>query len=346
MKRTDNLYLIIDILVSLENLLFCVLASIVLYYYLRRRYNLYKELKMITPEQLWSGSYQNHSKNLKIKSMISNFVILILIIEILKNFLSLIIYLIYWIFHLITYNTHWLLIHIEVIFVFSYIPLLCLFLKVLWLAYLHSPYKYTIMRWTAYIVLRIAAIYLIDKSEFIYDNGYIEKRIWSIIYPLIQTLISVFDIVVYLKYTRRFYQHLKARELEARWFYDRENYIENRYIRIHFLTASIAVGIAFSFFIMRTVTFELHRIVEVAYHVSLDHTFETFELKYISLALLIIENCFLVLYKSLQNLNYLYVFVVILYKYCRQKRNLTNVNSKIHSMVMEVQDDYYLIHDD
>ena len=345
MKQINNLYLIINILVSLENLLFCVLAMIVLLYYVRRWYSLNVEMKTITPEQLWSDSYKNHLKNLKIKAMISKFVVIILTVEILKNFLSLMIYLLYWIFHIITFEIHWLLLNIESIFVFSYFPLLCLLLKVLWLAYVHFPYKYTIMRWTAYIVLRIVAIYFIDKSQFIYDNNSTEQSIWSILYPSIQTVIQVFDLVIYFKYSRRFYRHLKARELEARLFYDKDNYIENRYIRFHFLIASIIVGIAFFFYIIKIVTFEFHRIVEVVYHILLDHSIKTFELKYISNAFLIIEFFFLVLYKSLQNLNYLYVFAVIVYKYCRQKRKLTNVNNKIHSLVLEVQGEYYSLHD-
>ena len=342
MKETDILYLVVDILVSLENIIFCVLALVVLYYYVRRRYYLFVEIQMITPEQLWSCSYQNHQKNLKIKAMISNFVIIILTVEISKNFLSFINYILYWIFHSITYEMHWMLLHLESIFLFSYVPILCLVLKVLWLVYLHFPYKYTIMRWTAYIVLRIVALYLIDELQFIYYDT--ERHIWLLLYPSIQTVLQVLDLVIYLKYSHRFYLHLKARELEAKLFYDKQNYFENRSIRIHFLVASIIVSVAFFFYIVKIVVFEIHRIVDMGFYVLSDHSFKSYH--YVSEAFLIIEFSFLFLYKSIQNLNYLYVFTVIVYKYCRQKRKLTNVNKRIHSLVTEFQDEYYLLHDD
>ena len=54
-------------------------------YYLSRRFKLYKEIREITVEQLWQPSYKNHLKNLEIKSMIANFIIIILLIEIPNN---------------------------------------------------------------------------------------------------------------------------------------------------------------------------------------------------------------------------------------------------------------------
>ena len=75
---------------SLSNLTFCLLASVVLCYYVRRRYLLARDIKNISSSDFINPCYQNHLKNLRIKSLISTFIIVILNCEILYYFASLV----------------------------------------------------------------------------------------------------------------------------------------------------------------------------------------------------------------------------------------------------------------
>ena len=70
---------------SILSTIFCILALFVLVYYIRRRYKLYKEINRIPQEMLINESYRNHLKNLKIKCLINNFIIVILVIEFIQN---------------------------------------------------------------------------------------------------------------------------------------------------------------------------------------------------------------------------------------------------------------------
>ena len=115
---------------------FCILATIVLMYYVRRRYILHLYMRDITPEMLWLMSYINHRKNLKIQAMIANFVIIIILVEITNNIANIYNNLVL----LIPYNEQLLIlmVHVRCYTQLSHVPLLCLLLKVIWLAYLHA----------------------------------------------------------------------------------------------------------------------------------------------------------------------------------------------------------------
>ena len=173
MNTTSNTYIVsfskivTDFILSFATFTFCVLATIVLIYFIRRRYHLYWEIRQITIEQLWNPCFQNHLKNLKIKCMITNFVLIILFVEIVNNFLSFFDCFKAWVqyYHLSDFNNKTLytvIYRVTFISRICYVPILCMVMKVLWLAYLHCPYKYTIKRWTAYIVIRIVAVYIVS----------------------------------------------------------------------------------------------------------------------------------------------------------------------------------------
>ena len=156
---------------------FCFFSLIILVYYIRRRYHLYLEMKAITTEQLWFLSFQNHLKNLKIKALIANFVMIILLVEIGTRVCFF--YVERWffveLFHInFTCASEGMLYEmtfaLEVVTQSAYIPLVGLFVKVVWLVYLHSPYKYSIMKWVAYIVMKIIAVYTCLKIEPIFSK--------------------------------------------------------------------------------------------------------------------------------------------------------------------------------
>ena len=140
-------------------LIFCLLSTCVLIYYIRRRYMLHVEIKGISRENLWYPNYRNHLKNLKIKAMISNFIIIILLDEFLNNLTNT--YLEVQFIRDRNSVTESIMFNLRYITQYCYFPLLCCLLKVLWLAYLHSPYQYTVMRWVAYMVLRSVVYYLV-----------------------------------------------------------------------------------------------------------------------------------------------------------------------------------------
>ena len=59
----------------------------------------------------------------------------------------------------------------------------------------------------------------------------------------------LFDFIKYVYYSERLYSHLKSCEKEIRLFhFDKEAYIYNRWIRIHFLVGNILVTNAFFIF--------------------------------------------------------------------------------------------------
>ena len=81
---------------SLLPIQFCLLSLFVLAYYTRRRYRLYKEIRRVPHNLLILEGYRNHLKNLKLKCIISNFIIVILVLEFSANFGEVIHYLPCW----------------------------------------------------------------------------------------------------------------------------------------------------------------------------------------------------------------------------------------------------------
>ena len=313
---------------------FCLLASVVLIYYVRRRYLLYLDMKSISQDELTLLSFQNHRKNLRIKALISNFIVIIVIIEIL----------IYLSFSLLSidyleeYSStlfknmlrvltkfSYIYKYISVISYFCHLPMLSLLLKVLWLIYLHSPYKYTIIRWTWYIVIRCVLF-----SIFCYFQSTSQCSIgWhDIICNTIEAIymfVSVSDLIIYLVYARRLYIQLKSRETEARWCKDRAEYRNARSLRLHYKIATILVAIAMcsitifqNLAISKTIlsSFIGHAVIH-----QIDDFYKYFEFFEFTTYILLF------------NLNYLYIVSMIVFNYCKQNRQLTNVNNKIKPIV-------------
>ena len=55
---------------------------------------------------------------------------------------------------------------------YSLVPVLSMLIYFLWLAYRKYEYKYTIIRWKWYIVIRIFLIYLIETNIIIIPRDY------------------------------------------------------------------------------------------------------------------------------------------------------------------------------
>ena len=326
-------------IITILSFTFCLLASVVLIYYVRRRYLLHFEIKSISQDELMLQSFQNHRKNLRIKALISNFIIIIVLLEIVYNLFLFFAYLLFSIIaihfdinsvevleRLVVFNNYLNLISYQ-----CHLPILCMFLKVLWLIYLHSPYKYTIIRWTWYIVVRCVVFSIDDyflTSNLLPIHWYtplfiINEAIFSFVY--------ISDFIIYLVYARRLYIQLKSREKEARWFKDRAEYRTARSLRLHYKIATILVAIA-----MCSITISRSR-----------DNFVIIILNFVSSNLFnLIRDYFnlrftYIVYIFQFNLNYLYIVSMMVFQYCKQKRQLTNVNKKIKPIVKNYHDTLY-----
>ena len=255
-QTIDTINAIEALVLFILSLIFCLLALFVLVHYIRRRYKLYKEINRITQELLIKESYRNHLKNLKIKCIINNFIVITVMIEVIQNLGQILIYFPLVIdyfklesnFHFLSEVQNYSFLF-DVPFYYSLVSVLSMMMDFLWLAYRKYEYKYTISRWTCYIVIRVLVAFLLQYSiNFIS----IPVDYQTIYYDLVNFLYGIFPIIDFIKfvyYARKFYLHLKSREKEIRLFYfDKKAYLDSKYLRIHFKIATILVGIALFFF--------------------------------------------------------------------------------------------------
>ena len=86
-RNHDKEFVIGNLFETILPIPFCFLTLFILIYYIRRRCSLYQEIKRIPRELLLMESYQNHLKNLSIMAIINNFIIAILLFELIQIFL-------------------------------------------------------------------------------------------------------------------------------------------------------------------------------------------------------------------------------------------------------------------
>ena len=338
---------------SLLILPFCVLALFALVYYIRRRYKLYKEIKRIPKDRLILEEYKNYLKNLKLKCIINNFIIIILMIEIAQNVCQFLAYFPYWIIDFLKdCPLYWeLLFYSNMLFPTircSFVPVLSMMMDFLWLAYRKYEYKYTIIRWTWYIVIRALVLFLIQYSDYtnlvpldyqaahaLYDCF---KDILLLIFPII-------DFIQFVYYARRFYLHLKSREKEIKLFYfDKKAYLDSKYLRIHFKVATILVGTALFFYTLGT-----FGIITSIFNVIPFYSFSMPDYQLLYFTFLTISNNIIsyinnfsyLISKVLFILNYFYIFIVVAYKSYRDRKKLENINDYIRPIVKQYHDNYY-----
>ena len=336
---------------SLLTLPFCVLALFALVYYIRRRYKLYKEIKRIPQDLLILEEYKNYLKNLKLKCIINNFIIVILMIEIAQNLSQFIVYFPYWIIDfLVECPLYWELHYYSNLLYmpirYSFVPVLSMVMDFLWLAYRKYEYKYTIIRWTWYIVIRALVIFLIRYSSFtnlIIPLDY--QALYECFNDILLLIFPIIDFIQFVYYSRRFYLHLKSREKEIRLFYfDKKAYLDSKYLRIHFKIATILVGIALFFSalgssdtliaILNDIPYYSFSIpvYQLLYDIFLDLSYNFFNF-FTAFSFLISGVLF--------NLNYLYIFIVVVYKSYRDRKRLENINDYIKPIVKQYHDNYY-----
>ena len=219
---------------------FCVLALFVLAYYIRRRYKLYKEIKRIPKNLLILEEYKNHLKNLKLKCIINNFIIIILIIGIVQNVFQFIVYFPDWIIVFLVECPLYLELHYYSTLLYlpirySFVPVLSMMMAFLWLAYRKYEYKYTIIRWTWYIAIRALYLFLIEYSELTNLIPLDYQIIYDCFTEIPLLIFPIIDFMQFVYYARRFYLHLRSREKEIKLFYfDKKAYLDSKFLRIQF----------------------------------------------------------------------------------------------------------------
>ena len=344
----------VDIIGQLTNSLlplpFCVLALFALVYYIRRRYKLYKEIKRIPKNLLILEEYKNHLKNLKLKCIINNFIIIILMIEIVQNVFQFIIFfpaqIIDFLFECPLYwelRYYSILLYMPIKYLL--VPVLSMMMDFLWLAYRKYEYKYTIIRWTWYIVMRTFVMFLIEYFELMNLIPLDHRASYECFTEIILLIFPIIDFIQFVYYARRFYLHLKSRENEIRLFYfDKKAYLDSKYLRIHFKISTILVGIALFFFTLATslTVFAMFDSVlsTLSTPAGYQQLFNIFTLLFKSLSITIAIFSVLI-FEVLLNLNYLYIFIVVVYKSYRDRKRLENINDYIRPIVKKYHDNYY-----
>ena len=339
-------------ILSLLPLPFCVLALFVLVYYIRRRYKLYKEIKRIPQDLLILEEYKNYLKNLKLKCIINNFIIVILLIEIAQNVFQFLAYFPNQIIDFLVECPLYLeLQHYSTLLYlpirYSVVPVLTMMMAFLWLAYRKYEYKYTIIRWTWYIVIRTLVMFLTQYPKYTKLNliplNYLIPYYWFT--NILMGISPIIDFIQFVYYARRFYLHLKSREKEIRLFYfDKKAYLDSKFLRIHFKIATILVGTALFFYTLAiSGSISIRIDGDIRYYLfyipGYQQLYDILKISFnfidyiTTLSYLISEVLFM--------LNYLYIFIVVAYKSYRDRKKLENINDYIRPIMKKYHDNYY-----
>ena len=337
------------VILSILSLIFCVLVLFVLVYYIRRRYKLYKEINRIPQELLILESYKNHLKNLKITCIINNFILVILVMELLLYFGQILMYSPYVIEYFVKdFNIHFLkeLQNYSSLFTLPIycllVPVLTMMMDFLWLAYRKYEYKYTITRWTWYIVIRMSVVFLLEYFIDFISISADYQTIYSNFVSIIFSIFPIIDLIQFVYYARKFYFHLKSREKEIRLFYfDKKAYLDSKYLRIHFKIATILVVNALFFSTLSNSTAALSVILEIPYYYTVIPQQLHENLIIISYYFPFIANLSFIISQILFISNYLYIFIVVVYKSYRDGQKLKNINDYIKPIMKQYHDKYY-----
>ena len=337
------------VILSILSTIFCLLALFVLVYYIRRRYKLYKEINRIPQELLIMESYRNHLKNLRIKCIINNFIIVILVVEFLLYFGQILMYYPYVITSFVKeFNIHFLMelenysSQFTIPMYYSLVPVLSMMMDFLWLAYRKYEYKYTMNKWTWYIVIRILIVFLLENCiDFIsFSADY--KNIFNNLVNILSAIFPIIDLIQFVYYARKFYLHLKSREKEIRLFYfDKKAYLDSKYLRIHFKIATILVGIALFFLSLAKVETILLQFIlnDIPDYIHIPQKLHDISIVIYIMGLFV--NLSFIISQVLFIFNYLYIFIVVVYKSYRDGQKLKNINNYIKPIMKQYHDNYY-----
>ena len=213
----------------------------VLIYFLYQKYQIRIQIRNVPYSTIFNIDLDKVKKNLEIQSMVYNFVILMMMIEIITNvFLGI---------GAIGYSenvtstdrnlTKFIIVEqngylhyignlsgITIGFVF---PILCLFLIVLRRAFINLPYKKWVWKYSVYILIRAIVMLILLWFEITFNIG-----------MFMQLLLGIFDFYVYISCSRAFYVLLKGRRDEALYHSSRRDYLEKKRIAKQFFYTQVS----------------------------------------------------------------------------------------------------------
>ena len=225
---------------------------------------------------------------------------------------------------------------------YSLVPVLTILMDFLWLAYRKYEYKYTIIRWTWYIVIRILVVFLLEYSLVFVSISADYQAIVSDFFGIISSIFPIIDFIQFVHYARKFYLHLKSREKEIRLFYfDKKAYLDSKYLRIHFKIAIILVAIALFFFTFAKTAGLFGIICDIPYYVAIPQQLHDIIITVYNIYIFFIANPSYLIFQVLCIFNYLYIFIVVVYKSYRDGQKLKNINDYIKPIMKQYHDNYY-----
>ena len=145
-----------------------------------------------------------------------------------------------------------------------------------------------------------------------------------------------------MHYARKFYLHLKSREKEIRLFYfDKKAYLDMKYLRIHFKIATILVGIALFFSTLSSSVNVFIIPYDLSYYTNISQQLQHIMLIVYENHVDFIDYFFSLISQVLFVFNYLYIFIVVVYKSYRDGQKLKNINDYIKPIMKQYHDNYY-----
>ena len=289
--------------------------------------------------------------NMKIEAFVHNLIIFTLIIEIFENFDMCVYIMKSWLNYFfripngmmdkldqLSFMTGIVSQFLSIILV----PSLCVFLRMLWFIYNHHPYKDALMKWLAYIIIRFSTMFVnVAIGSTIPINT--ATNILCLCLQVAMLSFYVIDYVMFLKYSRQFYLHLKSREEEIRLhYYDKQAYLHSKFVRKYFgystTFGAISFFLTFSYFVI-VFSCTLDTIETVIPIIPLEIWGDLFE-NIIYPISSYLYNISLTLYRLLTVLSYLYMFFVIVRKLYFKRIDYININDKMKPLLQQYHDNF------
>ena len=332
----------LDLFSALCPLLLLPILAVMLFvltYFVYQKYQVRVRIKNVPYSTIFHTELDKVKKNLEIESMVYNFILVLLMIEMLAN--------IFWgIDQFLTSkissskqnmleNRFLLLLKFLPLLTLSLIiPITCLFLIVLRRAFINLPYKEWVRRYSVYILARVTI--MLVMSSFVETFAISEL----LLLPL-----TLFDICVYIPSSRAFYVLLKGRRDEALYHSSRSDYLEKRRIVNGFLYSQIFFYFGLLLMFLFPLFNFLYNLIAILYSTGFYSLFSfnsnNFPLPSFRLAKRIQEyfelilQAFTILLLVYVTVAYLIISVSILLKLFMKRRKFNHVNDWVTRLLME-----------
>ena len=247
MKRNSKMSLSItnysdDVIIVIVALVLIIAVTLpVLIYFLYQKYQIGIQIRNVPYSTIFSIDLDKVKKNLEVQSMVYNFLIVIMLIEIITNVFTGIGVIGHSENVAFTYRNRTEFITVERNRYLHYIgnlseitiglvfPILCLFLIVLRRAFINLPYKKWVRKYSVYILIRVIVMLILFWFNATFIIG-----------VFVQLLLAIFDYCVYISSSRAFYILLKGRRDEAFYHFSRKDYLEKKRIANQFFYTQVS----------------------------------------------------------------------------------------------------------